>query len=72
MYYDLRLTQSYPRKGTEKVSFQKKQQQLLLLQTIAIKQLKHIAAFTYNCSSSQTVEFNPLLRVSRDHSTLQP
>ena len=37
-----------------------------------IKQVKQIATIKYNYSSSQTAEFHPLLRVSRDHSTYQP
>ena len=55
----------------QKCKFSKKQQ-ILHQQTIEIKQLKQIATLRYNYSSSQTVEFHPLLRVSREHSTLQP
>ena len=49
-----------------------KKQQILHQQTIEIKQVKQIATLGYNYSSSQKVEFHPLLRASRDHSTLQP
>ena len=49
-----------------------KEQQILHQQTIEIKQLKQIATFKYNYSSAQMVEFHPLLRASRYHSTLQP
>ena len=54
----------------KKTNFQK--QQKLHQQTIEIKQLKHITTLKCNYSSSQTAEFHPLLRASRDHSTLQP
>ena len=54
----------------QKSKFSKKQQ-ILLQQTIEIKQLKQLTTIKYNYSSSQTAEFHPLLRVSRDHSTLQ-
>ena len=47
-------------------------QQKFHQQTIEIKQVKQIATFRYTYSSSQTVEFHPLLQASRDHSTLQP
>ena len=67
----LLLTQSHQRKGTKKVKFSKKQK-VLHQQTIEIKQVKQIATLRYNYSSSQKVEFHPLLRASRDHSTLQP
>ena len=50
----------------------KKKQQILHQQTIEIKQVKQIATLRYDYSSSQKVEFHPLLRASRDHSTLQP
>ena len=49
-----------------------KQQQLLKQQAVQIKQAKHIATIKYIYISSQTAEFHPLLRVSRDHSILQP
>ena len=62
------LTRSHQRKGTKKV----KKQQILHQQTIEIKQVKQIGTLRYNYSSPQTVEFHPLLRASRDHSTLQP
>ena len=55
----------------KKVNFRKKQQ-ILQQQTIEIKQVKQIATLRYNFSSSQKVELHPLLRASRDHSTLQP
>ena len=55
----------------QKSKFSKKQQ-LLHQQTKDIKQLKQIATLKNNYSSSQTVELHPLLRASRDHSTLQP
>ena len=55
----------------QKSKFSKKQQ-TLHQQTKEIEHLKQIAAHKYNYSSSQTVEFHPLLRASRDHSTLQP
>ena len=58
-------------RGTKKLSFGKKQQ-ILHQQTIEIKQVKQVATFRYIYSSSQKVEFHPLLRASRDHSTLQP
>ena len=41
-------------------------------QTLEIKQLKQKAKLKYNYSPSQTVELHPLLRASRNHSTLQP
>ena len=53
----------------QKVDFQK--QQLLHQQTMEIKQLKLITTPKCSYSSSQTEEFHPLLRASRDHSTLQ-
>ena len=34
--------------------------------------VKQIATLRYNYKSPQNVEFHPLLRASRDHSTLQP
>ena len=37
-----------------------------------LEQLKQITTLECSYSSSQTVEFHPLLRASRDHSTLQP
>ena len=40
--------------------------------TMKIKQLKQITTLKCGYSSSQTAEFNPLLRAFRDHSTLQP
>ena len=49
-----------------------KKQQMLHKQTIEIKQVKQMATFKYSYSSSQTAEFHPSLRVSRDNSTLQP
>ena len=49
-----------------------KKQQKFHQQTIEIKQEKQIVTLRYTYSSSQTVEFHPLLRASRDHSTLQP
>ena len=67
----LLLTQSHQRKGTKIGKFSKKQQ-ILHQQTIEIKLVKQIATLRYNYSSSQKVEFHPLLRASRDHSTLQP
>ena len=67
----LLLTQSHQRKGTKKVNFREKQQ-ILHQQTIEIKEVKQIATLKYDYSSSQMVEFHPLLRASRDHSTLQP
>ena len=54
----------------QKGKFSKKQQ-ILHQQTIEIKQVKQIATLRYNYSSKQKVEFHPLLRASRDHSTLQ-
>ena len=60
------------KKGTELVNFQNRKQQILRQQTIEIKQLKQIATLKYNHSSSQTAEMHPLLRASKDHSTLQP
>ena len=58
-------------KGNKKNKFSKKQR-ILHKQTIEIKQVKQMATLRYNYSSSQTAEFHPSLRVSRDHSTLQP
>ena len=55
----------------QKRKFSKKQQ-ILHQQTIEIKQLKQMATLKYNYISSKTAEFHPLLRASRDHSTLQP
>ena len=52
--------------------FFKKKQQILRQQTIELKQVKQIVTLKYNYSSSERVEFHPLLRVSRDHPTLQP
>ena len=57
--------------GNKKSKFLQKQQ-ILHKQTIEIKQLKQMAALKYNYSSSQMADFHPSLRVSRDHSTLQP
>ena len=57
-------------KGTKKGKFSKKQQ-ISHQQTIEIKQVKQIATLRYNYSSSQKVELHPLLRASRDHSTLE-
>ena len=64
------LTQIHERRE-QKDKFSEKQQKLHQ-QTIEIKQVKQIATLRYNYSSSQTVKFHPLLRASRDHSTLQP
>ena len=64
------LTESHQRKETKMQIF--KEHQILHQQTIEIKQLKQIATFKYNYISAQMVEFHPLLRASRDHSTLQP
>ena len=58
-------------KGNKKSKFSKKQQ-ILQKQSIEIKQVKQMATLKYNYNSSQTAEFHPSLRVSRDHSTLQP
>ena len=58
-------------KRNKKYKFSKTQQ-ILHKQTIEVKQIKQMAALKYNYSSSQTAEFHPSLRVSRDHSTLQP
>ena len=66
-YCSLKVIKEREQKG----KFSKKQQKLHQ-QAIEIKQVKQIATLRYNYSSSQTVEFHPLLRVSRDHSTLQP
>ena len=66
----LLLTQSRQRKKMKKQIF--KSQHILHQQTIEIKQLKQTATLKYNYSSSQTVEFHPLLLASRDHSALQP
>ena len=54
----------------QRVKFQK--QQILHQQTIEIKQVKQITRLKCKYSSSETAEFHPLLRASRDHSTLQP
>ena len=70
----LLLTQSHQttlRKETKKVKFQEKEQ-ISQQQTIEIEQMKQIATVKFNYSSSQAMEFPPLLRASRDHSTLQP
>ena len=45
---------------------------MLHQQIVEIKQVKQIATLKYIYSSSQTVEFHPLLLASIDHSTLQP
>ena len=66
-YCSLKIVEEREQKG----KFSKKQQ-ILHQQTIEIKQVKQIAALRYNYSLSQKVEFHPLLRASRDHSTLQP
>ena len=58
-------------KVNKKIKFSKKQQ-IMHKQTKEIKQVKQMATLKYNYSSSQTADFHPLLRVSRDHSTLQP
>ena len=58
-------------KGNKKSESSKKQQ-VLHKQTIEIKQVKQMATLKYNYSSSQTAELHPSLRVSRDHSILQP
>ena len=65
-YCSLKVIKEREQKG----KFSKKQQKLHQ-KTIEIKQVKQIATLAYNYSSSQTVEFHPLLRASRDHSTLQ-
>ena len=49
-----------------------KKKQMLRQQKIEIKQLKQVATLQYNYSSSQMANFQPLLRISRDQSTLQP
>ena len=67
----LMLTQSHRRKGTKRLIFEKINK-FCTSQTTEIKQVKHTATLKYNYSSSQTVEFHPLLPASRDHSTLQP
>ena len=54
----------------KKVIFQK--QELLHQQTMENKQLKQIFTLKCSYSSSQTAESHPMLRVSTDHSTLQP
>ena len=46
-------------------------QQILQQRTEEIKQLNQKATLKYIYSSSQTAEFHPLRRFSRDHSTLQ-
>ena len=66
-YFSLKVI----REKKQKSKFSKKQQ-ILHQQTKEIKQLKRIATLKYNYSSSQTVELHPLLRASKDHSTLQP
>ena len=68
----LLLTQNHQRKGTKMINFQKKEQQILHKQTNETKQLKEIVTLEYNYSSSQTAELHPLLKASRDDSTLQP
>ena len=55
----------------QKSKFSKKKQ-ILHQQTKETKELKQLATVKYNYSSSQTGEFHPLLRASRDHSTFQP
>ena len=65
------LTQTHQKMGTKKSKFSKKQH-LFHQQIRELKQMKLIATLEQNCRSSQTAEFHPLLRVSRDHSTLQP
>ena len=67
-YFSLEVFQE---KKPKKINLQKKKQ-ILYQQTIEIKQLKQRATLKYNYSSSQTVDFHPLLRASRDHSTFQP
>ena len=59
-------------KEREQKSKFSKEELKLLQQTLEIKQLRQIVTLKYNYSSSQTAEFHPLLRVSRDHSTIQP
>ena len=66
-YCSLKVIKERQQKG----KFSKKQQKLHQ-ETIEIKQVKQIATLRYNYSSSQTVELHPLLRASRDYSTLQP
>ena len=63
-------TQSDQRKGTREVNFQKPKK--IGPANKEIKQVKQIGILKYNYSSLQTAEFHPLLRVSRDHSILQP
>ena len=65
------LTQSHQKRESEKQNFKKKQQ-ILHQHTIEIKQVEQIAKPKYNYSSSEVVEFHPLLLASSDHSTLQP
>ena len=55
----------------KKSNFSKSKQQLMRQQTTEIKQLEQIATPKYKYSSSQTMEFHPLLRTSEDHSTVQ-
>ena len=66
-YCSLKVIKEREQKG----NFSKKQQKLHQ-QTKEIKQVKQIATLRYNYISSQTMEFHPLLRASRDHSTVQP
>ena len=66
-YCSLKVIKEREQRG----KFSKKQQKLHQ-QTIEIKQVKQIATLRYIYSLSQTVQFHPLLRASRDHSTLQP
>ena len=66
-YFSLKVMKE---KKQKEVNFQK--QQILHQQTIEVKQVKQMATLKYNYSSSQTAELHPSLRVSRDHSTLQP
>ena len=49
-----------------------KERQIMHQKRIEIKQVKQTATIKYNYKSSQMVQFHPLFRFSRDHSTLQP
>ena len=67
LYFSLKSS----KKGHEARNFSKKQH-ILHQQLKNMKQLKQLARLKYNYNSSQTAEFHPLHRVSRDHSTFQP
>ena len=65
LYFSLKIIKEKQRK----VNFQK-EQQVLHQQALEIKWLKQILLLKQNNDPSQTVKLHPLLRASRDRSTV--